>query len=136
MYHAFYSHQQAKLFGFAVFQKEDGSFVVASETTYEEKPSGKYNDWIDQGMVIKLVQNYDANEKPIPPLTLKDIDPDYIELSDDDIISSKPSVKLNALSPNAKAQWAEQAKKVSSFPFNPIFRASIVGYKKQQYQVN
>lgn len=113
MYYGWYSEKQASSYGFAVFETVDGSFVRVSETSSEDKPSGNWSDYYFVGLVKRLICNYDPNGRPRPPLTMDEL-ADRIEITDEDIIESKPSIIMNATAPNSKREWDGVCKAVNT----------------------
>lgn len=120
MLHGWYSHSQALAFGYAVFRGEKGDMVLVSESSYEDKPCGKFKDYIYQGVLKDLVANYDKHGNQTN-LSLKEV---CEELDDSDIIESKPSVLMHSTMPNARDEWNKELSKVNSKNLFPLFTHS------------
>lgn len=87
-----FSKTQASAFGFAIYKSIGGDTVRITEVTDDHHSPLKWNDIEYVGEVVDLVSNHPIAEA-------------YEELSEQDIISEKDLILIDAKHKNAKQDW-------------------------------
>lgn len=121
---AWFSQKQAHSSGYGVFEDETGEKVVATETSFERAPSGKWDDYIYVGKIAKVFKTYDKNGDEVKDELMEMI------LSDEDIVESKDSVII--LASNIKSNemynaWISTFNKVNTMFLFPAKKHTGIG---------